>query len=268
MVRDRLPWLGLRSPPDFSHELAIIHEVSPNPPRPHTHLLNWCNPIEGRTIPRKQSTVLARKPSNIPGVPPEQQHASKYQGLGGFPGPIRLANQALKLVIPHTYNMMERTMTMTTVTTLQSTAAPWLNFNGLVVGRNSDFRTDSLTDSELEDLGGAEYRALKLLSWLVPTVCGYPALFSLLGLWVYLWPFFCCSILLYVSFWRYFFFCHGFLSRSRMTASLRINRAWYPNHGWSPGAEPRCSTDSSCVRFAFFQVMGAYTGGGLSLVDA
>lgn len=120
--------------------------------------------------------MLSTKANNIPGVPPERQHAHKYQGLGGFPGPIHLANQALKLVIPHTYNKMERTMTMTTVTTLQSSSVPWLNFNGLVVGRNSDFRTDSLTDSELEDLGGAEYRALRLLSWLVPAVYCVPAI--------------------------------------------------------------------------------------------
>ncbi|KAH9477208.1 Low-affinity potassium transport protein [Psilocybe cubensis] len=189
--------------------------------------LTVSNSVEGKTIPRKRSTVLARKPSNIPGVPPEKQNASKYQGLGGFPGPIHLANQALKLVIPQTYHKMERTMTMTTVTTLQSTATPWLNFNGLVVGRNSDFRTDSLTDSELEDLGGAEYRALKLLSWLVPTY------------------FVGCQLLAVLLFLPW-------LSATKSYDAVFENQPRLVSKPW----------------FAFFQVMGAYTGGGLSLVDA
>ena len=37
----------------------------------------------------------------------------------------------------------------------------------LRVGRNSDFRTDDLTDEQLEQLGGVEYRALRALSWVV-----------------------------------------------------------------------------------------------------
>jgi hypothetical protein len=90
---------------------------------------------------------------------------------------------ALKHAAPHTYNKLERKMTMPSTMTLngQTTrdasggviaerAVAWLNFDGLVVGRNSDFHTESLSDEQVEQIGGAEYRALRLLSYLVPIV--------------------------------------------------------------------------------------------------
>lgn len=40
-----------------------------------------------------------------------------------------------------------------------------------VIGRNSRFWTEELDDEELEQIGGVEYRALKLLSCIVSTVC-------------------------------------------------------------------------------------------------
>ena len=48
----------------------------------------------------------------------------------------------------------------------------WLpdSIDGLIVGRNSEFYTDELTDEQLEHLGGIEYRALRFLSYLVPAV--------------------------------------------------------------------------------------------------
>ena len=46
----------------------------------------------------------------------------------------------------------------------------WLKFDGLVVGRNSLFHTDRLVNEHLEEIGGVEYRALSLLSYLVAFV--------------------------------------------------------------------------------------------------
>jgi len=40
----------------------------------------------------------------------------------------------------------------------------------LVVGRNSRFFTEELDDEELEQIGGVEYRALRLLSYAVAAV--------------------------------------------------------------------------------------------------
>jgi hypothetical protein len=44
----------------------------------------------------------------------------------------------------------------------------------LVIGRNSRFFTEELDDEELQELGGVEYRALRLLSRLVPVVSRHP----------------------------------------------------------------------------------------------
>lgn len=95
---------------------------------------------------------------------------TKYRNFGGFPGLAELSHRLVKKLVPSAHRKLERTMTMNTFQTLQSNVVPWLNFDGLVVGRNSNFHTDSLTDEQLEDVGGAEYRALKLLSLLVPSV--------------------------------------------------------------------------------------------------
>ena len=61
-------------------------------------------------------------------------------------------------------------MTIPSMTTLEEEKTPWLNFSGLVVGRNSYFRTDALTANQIEQIGGTEYRALVMLSWMVPAV--------------------------------------------------------------------------------------------------
>lgn len=44
---------------------------------------------------------------------------------------------------------------------------PYFSF-AAIVGKNSAFH--DLTDEELDELGGVEYRALKMLAWLVPAV--------------------------------------------------------------------------------------------------
>jgi hypothetical protein len=50
--------------------------------------------------------------------------------------------------------------------------ARWLpeNLTGLVIGRNSRFWVHELTNEELEMICGVEYRALRVLSYLVPAV--------------------------------------------------------------------------------------------------
>jgi len=49
-----------------------------------------------------------------------------------------------------------------------SKAVSWLKFDGLVVERNSNFRTNALSTEQLEEIGGTEYRALKFLSYFIP----------------------------------------------------------------------------------------------------
>jgi hypothetical protein len=88
-------------------------------------------------------------------------------------------------MVPGASNRIERTLTIPAAATLQSVrrlpdrkktiadgdGAKWLSFDGLFVGRNSDFRTDSLTDEQLAEIGGVEYRALQFLAYLIPIVC-------------------------------------------------------------------------------------------------
>jgi hypothetical protein len=111
-------------------------------------------------------------------VPPPFAHDRKYEGFGGFPGPVDLINTVLKRAAPSTYHRLERSMTVPYTTTLEGRSEPWLNFDGLVVGRNSDFRTETLTSDQIKDIGGTEYKALGLLSWLVPAVSLFQVLFG------------------------------------------------------------------------------------------
>jgi len=103
---------------------------------------------------------------------PGSTFSTKEKGNGGFPGPIDLLNLLLRRAAPKTVKTLERKLTMTSYQTLDEKDTSWLNFSGLVVGRNSDFRTETLSDEQLEQLGGAEYKALRLLSYFVPAVSG------------------------------------------------------------------------------------------------
>ncbi|KAF4611734.1 hypothetical protein D9613_003643 [Agrocybe pediades] len=214
------PALGARSPPivDFARSTTI------SPRTAHYHPMMTLR--GGRPAVRRGTTMLSSKvPPEVPGITNIQ--SQKYQGLGGFPGPTQLLSQVIKITAPHAFNKLERTMTIQSMTTLQSSKVPWLNFSGLVVGRNSDFHTESLTDEQLEDIGGAEYRALNLLSWLVPT---YFIVCQLI------------SVLLFLP----------WLAATKSYSEVFQNQPQGVSTTW----------------FSFFQVMGAYTGGGLSLVDA
>ncbi|KAF8888456.1 potassium transporter [Gymnopilus junonius] len=213
---------NLRSPPtvEFAMSTTVSPRLADNQPR-----LTF---QDSRQIRRRRSraTMLSTANPEVPGIPEVEASKAKYKGLGGFPGPTQLARQVFQLAAPHAFSKLQRTMTLPTVTTLQSENIPWLNFSGLVVGRNSNFRTDSLSDEQLEDIGGAEYRALRLLSWLAPT---------------------------------YFVVCQ--------LASVLLFLPWLSvitKYDDVFQAQPRLVSKSW---FSFFQVMGAYTGGGLSLVD-
>ncbi|KAJ7166638.1 TrkH-domain-containing protein [Mycena filopes] len=115
----------------------------------------------GMPIPRRTSTAY----SSTRKTEPEN---TKYQGKGGFPGPVTLAKKLFKRGAPTTFRRLERKMTMPYTETLTAKETPWLSFDGLVVGRNSAFRTESLSDEQVEFIGGVEYRALRFLSYLIP----------------------------------------------------------------------------------------------------
>jgi hypothetical protein len=134
-------------------------------------------------VPTRLATMISyRSPKSVSGSPRDWSH-SKHSDLGGFPGLATLAKNFAQRMLPRMYRKLEHkltlpySMTLNAQHTLQEPklvrdpqTASWLKFNGLIVGRNSFFHTDSLTDEQLEKIGGVEYRALRLLSYLVPFV--------------------------------------------------------------------------------------------------
>ncbi|KAJ7788931.1 potassium transporter [Mycena olivaceomarginata] len=145
---------------------------------------------------------------------------------GGFPGPLTLAKALLKRGAPTTYRKLERKMTMPYTETLTATQVPWISFDGLVIGRNSAFRTETLSDDQLEFIGGVEYRALRLLSYAIPLYFVGTQLLAFLILAPWL-----SSTTHYDA---------VFTAQPKL-----VQKPWY----------------------SMFIVLGAYSGGGLSLVD-
>ncbi|KAF8342643.1 cation transport protein-domain-containing protein [Cantharellus anzutake] len=112
--------------------------------------------------------------------------SAKDLGFGGFPMPHQLLARIGARLFPTVAERIERTTTNQAqaislqpsrvsasaaartglgMTTARTKSVPYISFDA-VVGRNSRFH--GLTKEELEELGGVEYRALKLLLWLVP----------------------------------------------------------------------------------------------------
>ncbi|KAJ3775814.1 potassium transporter [Lentinula raphanica] len=150
-----------------------------------------------RTTPgvplRRTATVLTHRSQN----PNVNFSTPKHRYNMGFPGPVLLVQKAFRAISPNAYQKMARKLTIPYSQTIEGDSVPWLTSSDkIIVGRNSDFHVDTLSDELVEQIGGVEYVALRWLSYMVPT-------FRI------------------------------------------INKPW----------------------FSLFQVMGAYTGGGLSLVD-
>ncbi|KAK7029888.1 potassium transporter [Favolaschia claudopus] len=175
---------------------------------------------EGVAFPRRTATIYSPHRKVDPDL-------KKFEGKGGFPTPTTLLKKLLKRGAPKTYRNLERKMTMPYTETLTAKKVPWLSFDGLVVGRNSAFRTETLTDEQLETLGGVEYRALRLLSYLVPCYfVGTQLLaFIILAPW--------------------------------LSATTRYNSVF--------ASQPKMVQKPW---FSLFVILGSYSGGGLSLVDA
>ena len=160
-------------------------------------------------------------------------------------------------------------MTIPTMTTLEEKKTPWLKFSGLVVGRNSDFRTDTLTAEQIEQIGGTEYKALEMLSWMVPAVC-----FCVLQAWSCecVWTYWRALLQYFVGVQLIGFLAFGpwlsvtnkydeaFQAQHRL-----VSKTWYTF---------LCSVHlarytylSLFARYSVFLVASSYTGTGLSLMD-
>lgn len=121
----------------------------------------------------------------------------KHSGFGGFPMPHEILRSGVKYFFPKLERKITRTVTFQRTGTFQRPGGlamnrtgtmasarsytgtinpagagapvpvPYITFDA-VVGRNSRFR--DLTSEQMEELGGVEYRALKVLLVIVPSV--------------------------------------------------------------------------------------------------
>lgn len=114
----------------------------------------------------------------VPGS--DQLQDPKTAGYGGFPTPLSIASSLFQRVSPAASKMLNEkiadTLTVPSTTVISGDLhkdeeghVPYISFSA-VVGRNSQFK--DLTEEQLDELGGVEYRALKLLFWIVVSVRG------------------------------------------------------------------------------------------------
>lgn len=130
---------------------------------------------------RSHASALARTHSlrrDTSGSEPDY----KTTGFGGFPTPYEIGKRIFYKAFPRRAEALERSMTMPRTTTVGSRGAAgaessrgvdkevdYLTFTARI-GRNSRFQ--GLTSEQIEELGGVEYRALKLLLRIVICVSG------------------------------------------------------------------------------------------------
>ncbi|KAI0757447.1 TrkH-domain-containing protein [Daedaleopsis nitida] len=182
--------------------------------------------VRRRGIPMpRRSTYIAPKVEYDPSKSVLGQRG-KDQGLGGFPGPFQLGQRLARKYFPRAYRKM--TMMPPLSQPGKEKKMKWLpeGLAELVIGRNSEFNTDELSDEQLEALGGIEYQALVLLSYLVIL---YFIGIQLIG----------------------FILIAPWLSTSHTYDDVFASQPRLVNKSW----------------FTLFQIVGAYTGGGMSLVD-
>lgn len=97
---------------------------------------------------------------------------ARFRGFGGFPTPVQLISKGFHKLFPRAATKFQQTVTMPRTNTVSGRDSissgdgqnvPYISFSA-VVGRNSKFK--GLTEDQMDELGGVEYRALKLLFWI------------------------------------------------------------------------------------------------------
>ncbi|TIC24175.1 TrkH-domain-containing protein [Wallemia mellicola] len=116
-------------------------------------------------------------------------YSTRDRNFGGFPGPLTLITRFVDKIFPQFRSRLDRSVTIPYTHTYTSQPegtigglgsrgkhAPYITFDA-IVGRNSVFK--DLTDEQLDELGGAEYLALKILTVIL---IFYYFFFQLIGL--------------------------------------------------------------------------------------
>ena len=205
------------------------------------------------------SSAPVKELPNAPHRPPQARHHSAL-------------SEILQRLFPDLHRKFKRTVTMPRSATLlpadtvrtsqgphkSSMVVPYLSFP-TIVGRNSVFH--GLTEAQLEELGGIEFRALNMLMWAVPLVC-YDFAAICVGP-----PLNCCQYYLF-SLAIPFAIVAPYISASRWEDTFSIptqHRNISPVWRVSFGIDASCSL--TFPRFSLCQIVGAWANTGMSLVE-
>lgn len=101
-------------------------------------------------------------------------------GFGGFPGPRELFARSSRALFPSLYRGLHRTLTIPRTSTLvpqndrhvpvSDEAARMVEYLSFVANVKNNSQFQGLTEEQIMELGGVEYRALTVLLWIVPIV--------------------------------------------------------------------------------------------------
>jgi len=173
-------------PPPHSHSHSHSHQhphLHSHPPVRHGHArqdsfaTSYASGFPRSRTFDSRGGGIARSHSftRVPTLQPERDI-----GFGGFPWPTTLLSRLVNWVFPGIRRRLQRTLTVPRTATYMSgrsggpsstvndtTRPTYLSFD-TVVGHNSAF--DMLSDEQLEELGGVEYRALHMLLWVIGLV--------------------------------------------------------------------------------------------------
>ncbi|KAK7472408.1 hypothetical protein VKT23_000522 [Stygiomarasmius scandens] len=189
----------------------------------------------GRRMSNASRVPLAMHPTTHTHNTYKSARSTKHSGFGGFPMPHEIIHSIFRRFFPKLKRELSRTATIPRTTTIVSQhgdtipppgakVVPYISFDA-VVGRNSTF--PELDDTQMEELGGVEYRALNALLWIV---AGYHIGVQLVA-YIVIAP--------YIS-------------------TDRWSQDFVP---------PALHRTIASPWFALFQVVSAYTNTGMSLVD-
>jgi hypothetical protein len=99
---------------------------------------------------------------------------TKNSGFGGFPTPFEIVKSLVNKFAPNASRTLTKTLTMPRAATFSGRdtmtsggvdkEVPYISF-AATVGRNSRFT--GLTEEQMDELGGVEYRALRVLLYIV-----------------------------------------------------------------------------------------------------
>ncbi|KAL0948734.1 hypothetical protein HGRIS_008868 [Hohenbuehelia grisea] len=211
--------------------------------RPRTAERQWTSGTSGQDVDNTEKPRLARRASAMSRVSHDTTRRSirsnrsawpaTQRGFGGFPMPIEIAKNTVHRLFPKLHAQLSRSVTVPEVTTIApqrdrtlrgDRRVSYISFNA-VVDKNSEFHM--VSQDQLEELAGVEYRALNALLWIL--ACYHIGL-QVLG----------------------FTIMAPYVSASRWRETFQF---------------PQLHDDIEPVWFALFHAVSSYTNTGMSLVD-